>query len=131
MTRLSSMLLAVVMLALMGLARLPLPCVGDGQGHPCSIESCACTAACTCKAACETKAAMDQPSPHHACHMGTMPASEAPPHFALPDAPPPAALVSRVRLPSPQGIAPERPVSAPTVDAPFLPMPEPPPRPLA
>lgn len=124
------MLLIMVVLALMGLARLPVPCVGDGQGRPCSIAQCACTAACTCKAACEAMA-REPRSDHHACHMGATTPLEATSHFALPQAPPPMALAGMIRWLTPARTAFERPVPAPSHASPCLPRPEPPPRRMA
>lgn len=124
------MLLVVVVLALMGLARLPVPCVGDGQGHPCSVEQCACTEACSCKLACETMA-QEPASDHHACHIGASGPSEATDHFALRQAPAPMALAGMIRRVPAAGSTFERPVPAPSIDSPLLPLPEPPPRLLA
>lgn len=125
MTRWSSMLLAVVVLALMGLARLPVPCLGDGHGHPCAIEACACTEACSCKLSCEAMAT----DPHYKCHMGGQAGAEPPAHFSLPDQPP-AALAIRPLWAHEGAIALDRPASAPALEAPLLPLPEPPPRSL-
>jgi len=123
------MLLAVVVLALMGLARLPVPCVGDGQGHPCSMEHCACTTACSCKLACQSMEAHD--SPHHACQMANMPHSAPTQHFSMPDAPPPMVIGGLFRWSLNERLELGQPGSAPHVDSPLLPLPEPPPRRLA
>lgn len=124
------MLLIMVVLALMGLARLPVPCVGDGQGRPCSIEQCACTAACTCKVACEAMA-QEPRAAHHACHMGAAAPTEAPDHFALPRDPLPMTLAGMFRWVPPGRSAFEHAGPAPSTDSPFLPRPEPPPRRVA
>lgn len=52
MKRVLPMLLIALVLLLMGAKDLPRPCVGDGQGNPCSIERCQCTTLCSCKATC-------------------------------------------------------------------------------
>lgn len=126
MKRWSSMLLAVVVLALMGLAHLPVPCLGDGAGHACSVERCACTLACSCRLSCQQMAA----APHHACHMAHMPNAEGPSHFALRHAPP---MLVAVRLFLTPAVRPG--LTRPTEPARFaslrLPLPEPPPRRLA
>lgn len=129
MRRWSSVLLVVLLLALMGLARLPVPCLGDGHGNPCRATACACTAACSCKLACQA-AAQAPASGHHACHMGVIP-QEASAHFALPEAPLQTALAASFRLGPVAAGSYERPRPALRGESPWLPRPEPPPRPLA
>lgn len=92
MTRLTRILIALVALLLMGAARLPSPCVGDGQGHPCTVESCVCEALCSCKLACERASKLRG---HASCHMGTdMPAEHdaGTAHSSMPKLQPPTLL---------------------------------------
>lgn len=121
--------MVLVVLLLMGAARLPSPCVGDGEGHPCTIESCVCDASCSCKFACEAAA---EPRGHATCHMGAaMPAEHDADvaHSTMPKLPPPTLLSAGVAF---RPLLPEahRPLSDVRADylPPFLSIASPPPR---
>lgn len=98
MSRLLHVFISCLMLLSLGAADLPRPCVGDGMGNPCAIESCACSMACTCKSHCMDSAEAppgsgEDASSHAACHMGpSAPADATLAHFSLPDPRPPALL---------------------------------------
>lgn len=86
------MLMVLVALLLMGAARLPVPCVGDGHGQACTIETCICEATCSCTFACESKAKLRG---HAACHMASeMPADHdaGVAHASMPKLQPPVLL---------------------------------------
>ncbi len=118
------MLLAVLVLALMGLARMPVPCVGDGAGQHCTVNACACTDACSCRLSCQAMAS----DPHFLCRMDQ--GEKAPAHFSLPE-PPPAVLGVRIVWPAPVAAAPDLPAAASSREPPVLTLPEPPPRALS
>lgn len=127
-TRVARIVMALVVLLLMGAARLPIPCVGDGQGNPCSATSCVCDASCSCMLACE--AAAKQEDPHAACHMAAgMPADAGPAHSTLPRVQVPTLLAVPFvfRAISPRSERWALPVSA-AYHPPFLSIAEPPPR---
>lgn len=82
----------------LGFSELPRPCVGDGDGHACTIATCACVASCTCQVAhreatalarrlgqvpscCKTKASLLAASEAllGACHGADQPSHFAPP----------------------------------------------------
>ncbi|HEY9899784.1 MAG TPA: hypothetical protein V6D00_11430 [Pantanalinema sp.] len=129
-TRLARLAMALVVLLLMGAARLPIPCVGDGQGNPCAVTSCVCDASCSCKFACE--AAAKHKDPHAACHLAAgMPADHdaGPAHSTLPRVQAPTLLAGPFvfRTISPRSDRWAPPVGA-TYHPPFLAIAEPPPR---
>ncbi|MNY09637.1 hypothetical protein D3C86_1425680 [compost metagenome] len=73
---------------------MPSPCVGDGEGHPCTIESCVCEASCSCTFACDSAA---ERRGHATCHMGAaMPAEHDRDvaHSTMPKLQPPTLLAA-------------------------------------
>lgn len=135
--RLLQIVMSCLMLLAMGLADLPRPCIGDGKGNPCSIESCACVMACTCKAHCGPDVSASEVSPslpstdaHAACHMGQAAAQEGgASDFSLPEQRSPIVLPPRpaYRL-APVEPAPYRHPDVVRFASRYLPPDEPPPR---
>jgi hypothetical protein len=128
MTRFWRLGMMILVLFMMGARELPRPCIGDGQGNPCAIARCQCTALCSCRSVCGLESS-ETAETAPACHMhaGAEP-TVLPQHVTLPDPPPPMLLASAMRAPVP----------APSVGGPaFMPLfhpaprilpPEPPPR---
>lgn len=48
--RLFRLLLSLVILLVMGSARMPISCPGDGHGNACTATSCMCDETCSCQA---------------------------------------------------------------------------------
>jgi hypothetical protein len=127
-TRLTRIAMAFLVLLLMGAARLPIPCVGDGHGNSCAVASCVCDAGCSCTLACEATTQ----DPHAACHMAAgMPAEHdaGPAHSTLPRVQVPTLLAVPFvfRTISPRSERWVSPVSA-TYHPPDMAIAEPPPR---
>lgn len=45
-------------LLVMGMAKLPVPCVGDGFGQACNPAACQCLPSCSCKSVCAAEDAL-------------------------------------------------------------------------
>lgn len=133
MTPLLRFLLIGLALLLMGARDLPRPCIGDGQGNPCAVERCQCTALCSCRSSCGPEdagkaAEAAPPSEHASCHMqGADGEGGSATHFSLPEPPAPALMASAITLCLTCGRSPGE-IACEAFDSRSLSQPEPPPR---
>jgi hypothetical protein len=83
MHRVWSFVISTVLLLTLGMAQLPLPCMGDGHGGACFVSACQCVAACSCHHAHELeKAELAKQAVPECCQVEGAAACHASPHLA-------------------------------------------------